>query len=149
VFAVLTCLVDARSLPDAVQLTHQYYHAGTRVNLICIDSGLLLQSVHTTEELGSAEVSAVQVSVMQVGQQLTPFTSFIQTFARSQRFCQQLEPNAKLKCFAYKPFIAAISATVEEVAFHPSTEGGSVCDCIIPAGKTSLLLPTLMNICEP
>ncbi|KAL1514812.1 hypothetical protein AB1Y20_003897 [Prymnesium parvum] len=117
---------SSNSLPDAVQLTHQYYHAGTRVNLICIDSGLLLQSVHTTEELGSAE-----------------------TFARSQRFCQQLEPNAKLKCFAYKPFIAAISATVEEVAFHPSTEGGSVCDCIIPAGKTSLLLPTLMNICEP
>ncbi|KAL1515802.1 hypothetical protein AB1Y20_002418 [Prymnesium parvum] len=114
------------SLLDAVQLMHQFYRDGTRVNLICIDSALLVLNMLTAIEPGSEEI-----------------------FAKSQLFCHQLEPKTQLNCFTYKPFIAAISSTVKEVTFGLSTAGGSTCDCIVPACKTSMLLPILMDICEP
>ncbi|KAL1507880.1 hypothetical protein AB1Y20_007487 [Prymnesium parvum] len=113
------------SLVDAVRLMHQYYSAGTRVSLICVDSSLLAQNMHATDEPASAEI-----------------------FARSHRFCQQLEPTDGLSLFACKPFVVAISTAVEEAAFSFSTEGGSACDCVLPAHLTSMLLPTIMDICE-
>ncbi|KAL1514562.1 hypothetical protein AB1Y20_003657 [Prymnesium parvum] len=113
------------SLVDALRLMHQYYRAGTRVSLICVDSALLALSMHAADDPASAEI-----------------------FARSHRFCQQLEPTDNLSFFACKPFVVVISTAVEEAAFSFSTERGSACDCILPARLTSQLLPTIMDICE-
>ncbi|KAL1498722.1 hypothetical protein AB1Y20_014032 [Prymnesium parvum] len=116
---VTTC----SSLVDAVRLMHQYYRAGTRVSIICVDSVLLAQNMHAADDPASTEI-----------------------FARSHRFCQQLEPTEGLSFFACKPYVVVISTAVEEAAFSFSKEGGSACDCILPAHLTSKLLPTIMDI---
>ncbi|KAL1496828.1 hypothetical protein AB1Y20_014414 [Prymnesium parvum] len=111
------------SLLDATQVMQQYYHDGTRVNLLCIDSALLLENENTADE--SAEI-----------------------FSRSQCLSQQLEPKEALSFFACKPLLVVISSAAEQVSFACSTERKSSWDCVVPTRMTSQLLPVLLSICE-
>jgi len=112
------------SLVAATQLMRQYYHEGTRVNLLCIDSALL-ENEHAADESTSMEV-----------------------FARAQCLPQQLEPKDAFSFFACKPLLVIISTVAEQVTFSCSTQGRSTWDCVVPARMTSQLLPILMSICE-
>ncbi|KAL1529847.1 hypothetical protein AB1Y20_000778 [Prymnesium parvum] len=109
------------SLLAATQLMRQYYHEGTRVNLLCIDSALLLENEHAAD---------------------------VEVFMRSQCLSQQLEPKDVLSFYASKPLLVIISTAAEQVTFSCSTEGRSTWDCVVPARAISQLLPILMSICE-
>ncbi|KAL1504987.1 hypothetical protein AB1Y20_008752 [Prymnesium parvum] len=113
------------SLQVAVELMKQCYHDGTRVNLLCVDAELL----------GPAKCTTFESAVLEI-------------IAKSQSFCQQIEPRDVLSNFACKPLVVAISTAVLDMAFPLNAEAESVCDCVMPAHLASTLLRILMDISE-